>query len=109
MASAAPARVSESKPELWGRGSREELLSSVAVGKSLWREGVLEHAAALGGRAGRARARGALEGIYARAPDPAARPARPAGVSAFGSFIKGNLNTIRPREARGRAATCQEK
>ena len=91
MASAAPARVSESKPELWGRGSREELLSSVAVGKSLWREGVRDHAAALGGRAGRARARGALEGIYARGSDPAARPARPAGVSAFGSFIKDNM------------------
>ena len=60
MASAAPARVCDSKKELWGRGSREELLSSVAVGKSLWREGVLDHAAALGGRAGRARARGAF-------------------------------------------------
>ena len=108
MASAAPARVSESKPELWGRGSRDGASEKVAVGESLWREELLHHAADLGGRAGRVRAHGALQGINAgraRGSDPAARPA---GVSACDSFIKGNLDTNCRTRAGGGAATCQE-
>ena len=58
MASAAPAGVSHSKPELWGRGSRDGASEKVAVGESLWREELLHHAADLGGRAGRVRAHG---------------------------------------------------
>ena len=105
MASAAPAGVSESKPELWGRGSRDGASEKVAVGESLWREELLHHAADLGGRAGRVRAHGALQGINAgraRGSDPAARPA---GVSACDSFIKGNLDTNCRTQAGGRAAT----
>ena len=108
MASAAPAGVSESKPELWGRGSRDGASEKVAVGESLWREELLHHAADLGGRAGRVRAHGALQGINAgraRGSDPAARPA---GVSAFGSFIKGNLDTNCRTRAGGGAATIQQ-
>ena len=93
ITSTAPAGVYESNPELWGRSSRKGASEKVAVGESLWREELLHHAADLGGRAGRARAHGALQGINAgraRGSDPAARPA---GVSAFGSFIKGNLDT----------------
>ena len=108
MASAAPAGVSHFKPELWGRGSRDGASEKVAVGESLWREELLHHAADLGGRAGRVRAHGALQGINsgrARGSDPAARPA---GVSACDSFIKGNLDTNCRTQAGGGAPTVQQ-
>ena len=105
MASAAPVRGFSCKRELWGRGSRDGASEKLAVGESLWREELLHHAADLGGRAGRVRAHGALQGINAgraRGSDPAARPA---GVSACDSFIKGNLDTNCRTQAGGGAAT----
>ncbi len=106
MTETAPVRVFESKDELWSRGSRYGASEKLAVGECLWREGQLHHPAGLRGRAGRACAARALQGIELgrRAQsDPAARLA---GVSACDIFIKGNHNTNYNTQAEWGAATC---
>ena len=108
MASAAPVRGFSCKRELWGRGSRDGASEKLAVGESLWREELLHHAADLGGRRAPCARHGALQGINAgraRGSDPGARLA---GVSAFDSFIKGNLDTNYNTQAGGGAPTVQQ-
>ena len=108
ITSTAPAGVCESKPELWGRSSRDGASEKLALGESLWRERLRHDAADLGGRAGRVRAARPLHGIdvgRARGSDPAARLA---GGAPFDSFIKGNLDTNCRTQAGGGAATIQQ-